>query len=289
MMHKPVSMVEFGAPFANCRSRRCSFYGFPRAAMANVRSHGAIPVLAWSSQSIPSRLDEPDFRLRVVASGRYDSFIRDFALAARNWGHPFFLRFDWEMNGDWFPWGERANRNRRGDFVAAWRHVHDIFSSVGASNVAWSWCPNVDPRHYWRNLSELYPGDAYVDWTCLDGYNWGTTGPRSEGAKRGGWQSFDQVYSSTYRLFVQKLAPSKPIMLGEVGSSGHGGSKAAWIAHMLYRLPRAYPQIHAVLWAQSPYNNWDFPILPHSSAARAFALGIQSPAYVQAPALPFGG
>ena len=72
---------------------------------------------------------------------------------------------------------EQANGNRPGEYVAAWRHVHDIFTSVGANDVTWVWCPNVDPDHKMQSLGSLYPGDAYVDWTCLDGYNWGPQSP----------------------------------------------------------------------------------------------------------------
>ena len=31
------------------------------------------------------------------------------------------------MNGWWWPWSEQLNGNNPGEFVAAWRHVHDIF------------------------------------------------------------------------------------------------------------------------------------------------------------------
>jgi beta-mannanase len=108
------------------------------------------------------------------------------------------------MNGDWFPWDEGVNGNTPGQFVQAWRHVHDIASAVGATNVTWVWCPNVTPIN---NLGEFYPGDAYVDWTCLDGYNWGT----DPNGHLIGWQTFDQIYHSAYQA-VLAIAPSKPLM-----------------------------------------------------------------------------
>ena len=109
-----------------------------------------------------------------MIEGHHDAYIREFAEAAKAWGHPFFLRFNWEMNGNWFPWSEGVNGNQPGEYVAAWRHVHDIFTQVGATNATWVWCPNVDPASKLHDLASLYPGDAYVDWTGLDGYNWGT-------------------------------------------------------------------------------------------------------------------
>ena len=159
---KNLSIVNFSAPFANCSSSPCSFYNFPATEFNSIRSHGAIPLFSWGSQSIPlpSNLSEPNFQLSDLISGRYDTFIRSFATAAKNWGHPFFLRFNWEMNGNWFAWMEGVNGNQTGESVTAWRHVHDIFTEVGATNAKWVWCPNVDPDHRFRSLSSVYPGDA---------------------------------------------------------------------------------------------------------------------------------
>ncbi|HEY4779527.1 MAG TPA: glycosyl hydrolase, partial [Solirubrobacterales bacterium] len=200
---KKLSIVNFSAPFANCSST-CSYYNFPQNEMNNIRSHGAIPFYSWGSQSIPvpTNLNEPNFQLSDIIEGHHDAYIRKFAEAAKAWGHPFFLRFDWEMNGGWFTWAEGANGNKAGEYVAAWRHVHDIFTQVGATNATWVWCPNVDPENQMQNLSALYPGDAYVDWTGLDGYNWGTNPARPDR-----WQTFDQLYRSTYRTITESIAP----------------------------------------------------------------------------------
>ena len=146
---KKLSIVNFSAPFANCGGSSCSFYNFPPNEMNSIRAHGAIPFYSWGSQSIPvpSNLSEPNFQLSDVIAGRYDAYIRKFAAAAKAWGHPFFLRFNWEMNGGWFAWAEGVNGNKAGEYVAAWRHVHDIFTAVGATNATWVWCPNVDPEN----------------------------------------------------------------------------------------------------------------------------------------------
>jgi hypothetical protein len=271
--NKKVSLVQFFQPFAQCGSS-CSFYGFPTTPLENIRLHGSIPVLSWSSQSIPSSLNEPDFQLSDVIAGRYDSYIREFATRAKAWGHPFFLRFNWEMNGKWFPWQEGVNGNQAGESVTAWRHVHDIFTSVGATNVSWVWCPNVEYSGS-TPLASLYPGDAYVDWTGLDGYNWGTNPNKPDK-----WKTFDQVYGSTYKYIATTLAPSKPMMIGEVASSEYGGSKATWIREMLSRVPAAYPQIRALLWFDKYDSSMDWPIETSSTATAAFAEGIQNSAYV---------
>jgi len=273
MAGKSLSLIQFGSPFANCAAT-CYSYAFPAGPMQNIRNHGSIPFLSWASQSIPSTKEEPDYQLSDVIAGTYDSYIREFAAAARSWGHPFFLRFNWEMNGRWFPWSEGVNGNRPGEYVAAWRHVHDIFAAVGASNATWVWCPNIDPDGIFGDLASQYPGDAYVDWTCLDGYNWGTNP-----AKPDRWRSFDQLYGSTYRKIVDTIAPSKPMLVGEVSSTEYGGSKAAWISDALATLPANYPKIRGLLWFEKYDSNMDWPIESSASATGAFASAIQRSAY----------
>jgi hypothetical protein len=273
---KSAAAVQFFQPFANCNPG-CSYYRFPTTPMDSIRSHGSIPVLSWSSQSIPWSLDEPDFQLSDLIEGRYDTFIREFAEEARTWGHPFFLRFDWEMNGGWFPWSEGVNGNQSGEFVTAWRHVHDIFASVGATNATWVWCPFVEGGEPAGRLGSLYPGDAYVDWTGLDGYNWGT----NPAAPRG-WRSFDQLFADSYGAISEDVASSKPMMIAEVGSSEQGGDKAAWIRDALAKVPTDYPQVRALLWFDKYDDNMDWPIETTPAATSAFAEGVSQSVYVGA-------
>jgi hypothetical protein len=272
---KKLSIVNFSAPFANC-SGTCSYYNFPVNEMNSIRAHGSIPFYSWGSQSIPvsPNLNQPNFQLSDVIEGRHDAYIKKFAEAAKAWGKPFFLRFNWEMNGGWFAWAEGVNGNRQGEYVAAWRHVHDIFTAAGATNATWVWCPNVDPENRFQDLAGLYPGDEYVDWTGLDGYNWGTNPARPDR-----WRSFDDLYSATYKKITQQIAPGKPMIVSEVGSTEYGGSKAAWIKDMLAKVPVNYPQIKGLLWFDKFDDGMDWPIETSTGATSAFAEGLGNPAY----------
>jgi hypothetical protein len=265
---KRPAVAPFNVPFQTCWRGACTQNDFPRARLDAIRSYGAITMLNWSSMASPLAASEPQFTLAAVASGAYDTYIRSFAQAAAAWGHPFLLRFDWEMNGNWFPWAEGANGNQPGSFVAAWRHVHDIFVAAGASNAKWVWCPNVDFEHQFVSYSELYPGSSYVDWTCLDGYNFGGSS----------WMTFNQVFSSSYQA-IQQIAPSKPLIIGETASVEAGGSKAAWITDMFNQLASGYPNIRALVWFDASDGGNVWPLESSLSAEKAFAAGIASPAY----------
>lgn len=274
---KKVSIVHWGQSWARPPSNP-----FQTDRFNNVRNRGAIPMLDWGAWQLGAGTNQTDFRLATIAKGTYDGYLKQWASAAKAWGHPFFLRFGWEMNGNWqFPWSAQLNGNHPAEYVAAWRHIHDIFVQQGATNATWVWCPNVASSQT-TPLTELYPGDDYIDWTCLDGYN--------PGGSASNWQSFAQIFSGrdlggfnphdTYGEMVT-LAPSKPMMLGEVASSESGGSKAAWIRDMLQTVPTTYTQIRAVVWFD--WNGGDttlnWPIDSSQDSLNAFASAISDPRY----------
>src|SRR4051812_25510304 len=174
LVGKKMSLLGFTQPWARCYAEPCRFLPFPRSSMAAIRSRGYIPVFGWASYSLPVSSSEPDFQLADIIRGDYDGFILRWARRARAWGHPFFLRFDWEMNlGGIWPYVPARNGNRPGEFAQMWRHVHRLFTKARARNVTWVWCPNVEYPDSAKPLRSLYPGARYVDWTCFDGYNWG--------------------------------------------------------------------------------------------------------------------
>jgi hypothetical protein len=258
-----------------------SYQNFPQAALQRVRDRGTIPVLDWGSWDAAVGTSQPDFQLRDISNGAHDAYLHAWARGAKAWGKPFFIRLDAEMNGWWRPWSEQVNGNSAGDFAPAWRHVVDIFRAEGATNVTWVWCPNVQGPSS-TPLPRLYPGNSYVDWTCMDGYNYGTL----RGNK---WHSFTEVfrpsayngYIDTYGLLGQ-IAPGKPIMVGETASSEQGGVKSAWITTLLgAELPVGFPNVKALIWfnwnADDPTKDW--PIQSSTASQSAFKAGIASSYY----------
>jgi hypothetical protein len=280
VVDKSLSLIGLSSPFADCPTGRpCSFYSFPSQAMENARAYGAIPVLSWASQAtpyVPGQIGNPEFQLSDVIAGKYDSYIAQFANEARAWGHPFFLRFNWEMNGNWFPWSEGVNGNNPGESVAAWRHVHEIFTAVGATNTTWVWCPYADSnKKRFSRIRPLYPGNKFVDWTCMDGYNWGKTPVNPHP-----WKSFSTIFEPTYKALTTKIAPKKPVLLGEIASGTAGGHKGAWIREMFATLPSEFPLVRGLVWFDSIDRGIDWPIETSPGATRAFATGIRNGIYV---------
>jgi Glycosyl hydrolase family 26 len=186
--------------------------------------NGRIPMVAWGGAAS-----------KDITSGKYDTYIRQRADSFKDFGEPVFLRFFWEADGTY----NRSKAGTGSDFIAAWRHVHDIFVNRGANNVVWVWCGTA-----WGFVTgtaqEYYPGNNYVDWTCADGYNWN---------KNGKWESFDKVYSAFYAWGLTK---GKPMMAGEIGTvEGSSGQKAAWLRDMLQQLKTKYTAMKAIVYFDS--------------------------------------
>ena len=262
---KGMSLLHFGTPMADRHGRR--YFPFPAAQFDAIREHGSTPFFSWSTHAMRNYRHRA-YTLRAVIAGRHDRHLRSWAEAAKAWGHPFFLRFNWEMNGDWFPWSERYGSNRRGEYVRAWRHVHDIFNEAGVRNATWVWCPAADARGILQPLASLYPGDAYVDWTCLDAYNGNDP-----------WTSFAGLIGSSYER-IRRLAPGKPMAIGETSSTETGGSKARWITAMFRSLPARFPQIRALVWFDKsepgPGDHTDWNLDSSRKATAAFAKGVSA-------------
>jgi len=183
-----IRVVEFYNPFPG---------KFQTHQALQATKFGALPLI----QLNPRKITMAD-----VAAGRYDSQIKSYASAVKAFGCHVVLSFGHEMNGWWYPWG-RPN-TQPSDFIAAWRHIHDIFAAEGARNVIWSW----DPSHQYAEFkagkvaslaSEWYPGDNYVNWVGLDGYlNPG--------------QNFKMVFARQLAS-IASVAHSKPLYLAETG------------------------------------------------------------------------
>ncbi len=200
-----------------------------------VYNNGSVPLITWEPW-ITHELGT----LEAIASGSYETYVTDFLTAARDWGKPLFLRFAHEMNGNWYPWDGAHNGGAEGaeKYKKAWICIYNVKESVGAGNVILVWSPNNTdlPSASWNTPEAYYPGDQYVDWIGMDGYNWGYKD----------WEDFDSIFGSIYAKLIS--LSSKPLMIGEFSSAEPGGDKAAWISDALAKIENNYPAIKALCW-----------------------------------------
>lgn len=206
---------------------------FPVSTCNNVWNAGYVPHIVW----------EPWMGLDGVISGTYDTEIENFGKAIASFGKPVMIRFAHEFNGDWYPWSYIDGAVvPAAKWITAYKHVHDIVVNAGGRNAIWLWSPNNgNGGNNPQDITSYYPGDEYVDWIAIDGYNWGTTQSWSS------WTMFSGVFNNVYQKCVDNY-PKKPIMLGEMGCTSTGGDKAAWITDMFDQLINNFTHIKAFVW-----------------------------------------
>jgi beta-mannanase len=212
---------------------------FPTEDCNKVTANGAIPQIIWE----PWVWGEEDkIKLKNITSGEWDTYIEKWAKAAKAYNKPVFVRWGHEFNIEKYPWGIGNNGKDPALYVKAYRHVHDIFTKAGASNVKWIWCFNnyPNPDENWNTWDQAYPGDEYVDWVGIDGYNWGSSQSWSN------WQSFKDLFRDQVREASKKY-PDKPVMIAEFGSTEDGGNKAAWIKEIPNVLKTSMKQVKAIM------------------------------------------
>jgi hypothetical protein len=192
-----------------------------------------VPLISWLPYAYDNwTAPNPN---EIIASGVYDDYIRSFVknlkvflsgpdgIFGTNDDRRAYLRFAHQMNGNWFPWApncawscQQTGQNiaqTAVSYVTMWRHVTKIFDDFGirnASRLQLVWTVNNinmqdDP------LEKFYPGDFYVDWIGVDGYNFGDTIPAHN------WEPATKVFKDIFSQ-IKSVTSKKPIAVTEFGS-----------------------------------------------------------------------
>jgi len=211
---------------------------------------GSIPMIGWAGASSA-----------MILAGAFDSQVRAQAIQLKSLHGPVMLRYFPEMNGGFYA----KKVGTPAEFIAAWRHLWDIFASVGATNVHWVWNPS-GVGFATGAAQRLYPGDSYVNWIGADGYNWA---PALPGAR---WRSFSDIFSAFYQWAEHE---PKPLLIGEFGATeGRPQAKAAWFRQTGQELQAQFPRIRAIVYFNSIHENFgysfDWTVTSSPSALGAF-------------------
>ncbi|MFB4311143.1 glycoside hydrolase family 26 protein [Actinomadura sp. GTD37] len=169
---------------------------------------------------------------REIVKGEHDDLIARRARAVKALGKPVFLRWSRDM--------DKSSAEKRvhspADFVAAWKHLREIFKREKVDNVAWVWCPTA--RGFGgADAGAFYPGDDQVDWICAD-------------AQPGGDYDYRDL-SEVVKLFMEWARKhKKPIMIAEFGvPRSYGTRRAEWLREAASTLQD--PQVKAVVYFDS--------------------------------------
>ena len=206
--------------------------------LSYIKSKGMKLLLAWEPWNPEQGMNQSVDYLQAITQGQQDTYIRSFANSVKTYGSPVTIRFGHEMNGNWYPWGNKPTQ-----YITSYRHVVDIFRQEGVTNVTWMWSINFENTPYSpiSNVSSYYPGDDVVDAIGIDGYNWGSSQSWST------WKSFKDIFIPSYNFLTSTYF--KPLVVAETASTELGGNKPLWIEEMFKdSLTNSFTKITEVVW-----------------------------------------
>jgi hypothetical protein len=194
-----------------------------------------------------------------IANGSQDAYLTSMAQGFAFFNRPTYFIFDGEPESKLDSATSDGARGSPADYVAAFRHIVDVFRSHGADNVAFVFDTTgyafEEESGQTADAKALYPGDRYVDWIAADPYNF---------FKQGAWRSLSFETRAWYR-WARAEHPSKPLALAEWGSKEDpqdAQRKGEWLHEALRDLQRDYRQIKAVVYfdeekhEQGTVNDW---------------------------------
>ena len=256
---KQVAWVYFSHNWYHSRA-------FPLATAEWIRAGGSVPFVRLMLRSDPEQDHaEPTFTLARIIAGDFDSDLRAWADAARDFGSPLLVEYGTEVNGEWFPWNGKWNGGGRPDlygdptvsdgperFRDAYRRIVDTCRGEGASNITWVYHVNAEswPQQSWNTPAAYYPGAAWVDWIAVSAY--GAQTPLDDD-----WPVFRTLIDGAYPALTA-LDADKPIIVAEFGvtSGNRRGEPGPWAdAALLDLIEGRWPRVMGFSWWNERWQN----------------------------------
>jgi mannan endo-1,4-beta-mannosidase len=214
--------------------------------LGNIFSQGSCPVITWEPfyWNDKSGVDFQD-----ILNGEFDDYINNFARRLGALESVVYLRFAHEMNGDWYPWSSAKVGVE--NYRAVYRYIKDKFDALGVDNIKWIFSINWENVPKDNDYKDAYPGDAYVDFIGIDGYNWGNSQAWSK------WMSFDEIFGPIYREVLNLYG--KEIIIAEFSSTSKGGNKTKWISDAFSDIKNMNKIRGFILFNVDKETDWSFP------------------------------
>jgi len=200
--------------------------------------------------------------------------VAEFARFLDSFGRPMILRWNHEMNGSWYPWGQQPAL-----YIQRFREFADVIHQC-APGIAMAWTPNQGWGYPWPGCPHFsaavapgdpytpyYPGDEYVDWVGISFYHWGEDRGANQAPPPGKWGQANGIGNHVPNFHdVFAVGHNKPMMIAETsalfdtGDSRGGGAseeaiKTAWLRQVYNtsdesqpRLDTSFPQLKAIFW-----------------------------------------
>jgi len=207
--------------------------------LPNIWANGNVPLITWepyTSRNTPADIESK------IAAGSYDSYLLAWGGRLRTFlagpdgaygnadDRRVYLRLAHEPNGNWYPWSAGGTTSPA-TYIAMWQHVHLLLDGLALdpTHLQWVWAVNHEDVGNFA-AEEYFPGDLWIDWIAIDGYNWGTSQAWSS------WTAPSDVFSSMAGRL--RALSTRPLAITETASSSattagaNAALKAQWITQL---------------------------------------------------------
>lgn len=230
---------------------------FPQEMATWTKNTNKILVIYWEAMDYnTSTTEDPRFSYKQIINGKWDTYIKSFADSAKEFGGSVILIPFSEANGDWNTWSGTKNGNSPALHIEAYRHIRKLFA--GVNNVKFGWAVNnySIPDIPENAIDKYYPGDDYVDYVGVDGFNFGNP-----------WQSFDEVFGKT---LAELKKYNKPVYIFSMACA-QGSKKADWIEDAMVKIQKS--KIAGWIWFNENKER-DWRVWSDEKSFKAFAAGL---------------
>lgn len=240
---------------------------------------------AASGHLLHINIESVPYSYAQVASGGADSKLIADAKGIAALGVPVYVTFNHEPDVK-----NDQTRGTPAQFVAAWRHVHDVFVQNGASNAVWVWVTTGWYLNF-PSYASYYPGNDDVDWISWEAYSTTACPTTTNRLKDTFSQSVGPMYTwlSDGHGAAAGIDVSKPEMISEYGAvydSAHPAAQGAWYQSIPGLLQTKYPNIKAIAKWDNPGGNCQYQMSVNPQTVAGVTAAGHDPYVNQAPPPP---
>lgn len=196
--------------------------------MELIYKHNALPLINWKPFENNAAITLADNTLmQQIIAGRFDSNFLSLAKRTAVLKKPFFLNLLFTQSPT-----DTLNRLHPHHYVAAWRHVHNLFTNTGVEKVIWVWS-------HWdiATASTYFPGVDYADWLGLQLHD------KEKETNASDKQGFYFQYQPYHRLSLFNYG--LPVMITQ--ATTEAVDKATWYKVAASNIDTAFKEIKAVV------------------------------------------
>ncbi len=200
----------------------------PIEGVETIYKNNALPLLEWAPFQNSAYVDSTTDKLMLqTAEGKYDEQFSLFAKQVASLGRPVFIKPALAKYV-----GDSLDKVNPANYIAAWRHMYEVFEKAGAGKAVWVWQP-------WNaaTVDDYFPGSYYADWLGVN---------MSDSVKDRN-ETYNQGFYSLYNPYHQQHLFNYGIPVMVTASEPSTSDKASWWHAAEKNIDTTFKEIKSVI------------------------------------------